>query len=179
MRVREISLGAMDKVTVWHSNLETIGHLLPEDPTFDPPRLALEWYGPRGPYCIYGLLGAKLLPGGDSLSVRVETKENERIRMPDDVPVARIDKVHLGLIPAYANAVRRGSTAIAGPRPSGALVFDQAIYGEVGSSEFVFERLAACVTELLGSHTVVTDMPESDLKASLERLLRQPKHPSD
>lgn len=112
--------------------------------------------------------------------MRVDTKEDERIRMPDEVPVARIDKVHLGLIPAYANAVRRGAMMIAGPRPkSGDLVFDQAIYGEVGSSELVFERLAACVTELLGSPAVVTDVLESELKVSLERLLQQPKQPSD
>jgi len=113
----------------------------------------VEWLSPRGGHFLYGLLGATAQPtkGTDiELQVILGRRGSSPYR---SLLASSLDRLHLGLPCQYAQAVLESAVTTLGncPLPASTIRFDEAVYGEIGSSEFVFQRLAKVIIELLGA----------------------------
>ncbi len=106
---------------------------------------------PHGPRASYGLLGAELVDArADGLEVVVSIN---KVGHPLERSLAlQPDKVNVGLLEEYANAVIDGvaKTAESSGLPTNAsLQFRWAAHDIVGSSSSIFERVSAIVMGLL------------------------------
>jgi hypothetical protein len=112
----------------------------------------VEWLSPRGGHFLYGLLGGFAEPVGAAFGeVRVAVGERDGPPLEGTL-VDALDRVHVGLPKDYAAAILTSAMAAVAKAPlsPSTIRFDEAVYGEVGSSEIVFERLATLVVRLMG-----------------------------
>lgn len=140
MTVRMIPFHRFSKARVWHD----------EDPFDGRARegsVSVEVFVPRGAMSEYGLLGGNVLVGsaGDA------TVACSAIGAAWAASLASgVDDVRVGLPEEYhSEIVRRAAGRMAQHSPTGRIVFDQAAFGEVGSSGACFGALSEAVVELL------------------------------
>ena len=180
----EIHLSRSKKIRLWQDRV-------PEDFVFEATshvvqslssnatssanlKLGFEVFIPRGPRFDYGLVGGILTPEGENelmvdIGAAVGNKPSEL-----DTIVGPLDKVWVGLIPEYAQAVYEGmvfAQHYGALIPSGRLRIFYGGYGEVGSSVFCFRMLGNAFIRLLGT----TETPKSteDWQDFLERVGRE------
>lgn len=127
--------------------------VFPTVQTLEGTRLAaVEVFVPRGPKADYGALGAEFIPNSmNSLVVRVPVSAQPRSTPLAESLAGRSDMAWIGLPAEYSRpvlvgALRCGALTLLG---SGELTFRCAAHGEVGSSPWVFSKLACVIVQLL------------------------------
>jgi len=177
----EIDLGLYRRARVWSALLKDARYVPTEWLTADVQaegrwkearEATTEVFLPRGGRAEYGLLGVKFLPSNSGpLRVRVAISKTT-VPAGDWTLAAKTDRVSVGLLPEFGQAVLRRSTtsAVAHLLSSGNLAFESAAYGESGSSANLFGCLTEIVVSLLDPHTVGSE--ESVRKVLLSKLSR-------
>jgi hypothetical protein len=128
-------------------------------------RAALEIVLPRGATISYGLLGAELHPSQTGrLLYEVAVSEASGSIFEDSIAV-RPEEVRVGLPEEYAPSVVEGILEAERQTPnlvSGRLLIHCAAHGIVGSSRWLFARLARTLTKIL----TLESMPSSEEEAA-------------
>ncbi len=122
---------------------------------------ALEIIIPVGPRFLYGLLGAKFIPN-DSGKIRLQvlvSTSTEPVYQKSIASEQNLDIVRVGLPGEYSNSVIEGALQALNHQlctelGSGIIQFDQAAWGEIGSSNKIFRQIAATVVQLLALNSV-------------------------
>ena len=135
-------------------------------------RAGVEVLLPRGAHAFYGLLGAEFTPRSSGpLEIQVAISGTPELQLDRSLAV-RSDDVRLGLPRQYSTSVLDGvstthETHRLGP---GVVRFVRAAHGAVGSSRWLFERLAGVVVSLLASQTEM--LSDEDLSELLRQSFR-------
>lgn len=115
--------------------------------------VTLEWFAPAGGRYFYGLLGAQLLPAvSDHLTVLISAKASHEAQFKSSLMDVALDVPLVGLPTEYFGAVGEGFQLASETMlsiASGVLKVHCAAYSDVGSSHFVFRRLAAVLMRLI------------------------------
>jgi hypothetical protein len=112
----------------------------------------VEVFVPRGPRADYGALGAQFVPDDtDSLVIQVPKSGLDAGNLLADSLAASSDTVRIGLPKEYSQAVLAGTLNCEAlvSLGSGELTFLCAAHGEIGSSPWVFSKLACIIVQLL------------------------------
>lgn len=108
---------------------------------------------PRGARTLYGLIGCKFSSAASTNELAVDVvEETSASKSYDDALVSPLETIKIDLPAAYAAAAVSGiERAInSGAKvKSGELYVCYAAYGDVSSSEYVFERLGFCLANVV------------------------------
>jgi len=139
--IQAFDLSYLSRARVWQA-------VDPFDGSARPTSIAIELLVPRGPRSEYALLGGSVHQ--DLTGILVRCPEDQG-RWQESL-VADGDEVRRGLPLEYREAVlREGSQAALEQSVRGAIAYDCAAHGSIGSSPALFGRLAAAIVTLLAS----------------------------
>lgn len=138
--------------------------------------VAVEVSIPVGARSIYGMLGMQHTSGSSpGLLVRAHfneagTANTQSLALPPET-------THIGLLPEYASSCLCGVERFTGQLPQGRIDFRWGAYGDVGSSESVFEALGTVLVMCLVDRVDLRRDPalESAIRACIKRF--QPGQP--
>ena len=107
-------------------------------------QFAIELFIGAGGRIIHGLLGGESLPS-ENFSYEIYSTKNA-LNQYTETLLKGIDKVSVGLPPIFAQSVENGILNYLKNNPKisfcGKLIFSHAAFGEVGSSQDIFEKLS-------------------------------------
>ncbi len=134
--------------------------------------IAIEVLIPKGARFAYGALGGRFVSGETGeLRVSVGITSNNGAQLGNSL-ASLLDDVRIGLPEEYGKGVVEGVSNVhseLGGLPSGELYFEQAAYGEIGSSKSVFRELGCTITKLVSLKNI--DLTEQELTQFLDASL--------
>jgi hypothetical protein len=140
-KVNAYSLGHLSKSRVWWNRD-------PFDDSDRPESIALELWIPRGPRSEYALLGASLDSHAKGVHVHVNCPEDAGSWHGSLAEAT--DEVRQGLPNEYRESVQRaGEKGASVSLAQGAITYDRAAHGAIGSSSVLFGRMAAAIVTIL------------------------------
>lgn len=147
------SIGKHGKFRLWRNVCQTTGCEVSGDDVPGVNGLVLEVMIPRGARVLYGLLGVRYSAAEPvTCGVDALTENARRFLMDENFLVAGFDSVCVGLPKLYEEAARAGFTRASNNGVEievDRLEMVYAAYGEVSSSERVFEQIGFVLANLM------------------------------